>query len=167
MNLYFNCRDGQSCDPTSDSTLSENCRFWPDPKANDMIDSSLMHFHWMESVTHFCDEKTHKKDVPNRQNLYCNYKSVMETIMSSPDAKTVTGPLDYVKGLTKKITKTTEHPALYVLLDHGLFPFDVSERLFQIKTLASLPCLDCINFLCVDTDSGDNPKHEDGACKIL
>ena len=102
------------------------CRFVPDRTGNEEVTSSLMHFHWLDSVTQFCDEKTHVKGVVNKQNILCEGKSVMETIRISPDYKMVTDKQPSVKAPTFSITKPFNHPALYLLYDRAMHTDDVS-----------------------------------------
>ncbi len=51
-----------------------SCRFIPDRVGNTQVTTSLMHFHWMESVVDFCDEHTHNSQADNKQNAFCDQK---------------------------------------------------------------------------------------------
>ena len=98
----------------------------PDRAGNDAATTSLMHFHFLDSVNKFCDETNHVKDVKNKQNILCGGKSVMETIRSSPDYKMVTDKQSFVKTPTFSVTKPFNHPALYLLFDRAMHTDEVS-----------------------------------------
>ncbi|CAG7823697.1 unnamed protein product [Allacma fusca] len=124
--------DGTPCDPTSTSDLDLTCRFYPDKSANVNVTSSLMHFHFMDSVYEFCNATTHKKNVPTKQNVYCDNKSVMETIESSPDFKAIENKNTYVPELQTEVSVSASKPPLYILLDNGLADNNGASVLNQV-----------------------------------
>lgn len=79
-----------------------------------------MHFHWIESVTEFCDEHNHNVYAQNKQNALCDHKSVWQVIRESPDFIAVTSPRNEVPVTKLKIVKHSPTPLLYILLDRGL-----------------------------------------------
>ncbi|ODN03755.1 Calcium-activated chloride channel regulator 1 [Orchesella cincta] len=107
-----------SCE--SDSSLPNTCRFVPETSGQNAT-TSLMHFHWVESVTDFCDENNHDKYAANKQNALCDHKSIWEVIRETPDYLAVTAQRN--QSAPNVVFKTVKHsatPLFYVLLDRGL-----------------------------------------------
>ena len=98
--------------------MGKSCRFDPYVNGNDAT-TSLMNFQWVESIDRLCGENSHDKLVPNRQNLYCNFKSIWEVIRSSPDFNTLSGNSgSTVPEIEYHVAHNRiEKPVLYILLD--------------------------------------------------
>ncbi|ODN06580.1 Calcium-activated chloride channel regulator 4, partial [Orchesella cincta] len=114
--------DGENCGVSDDSLYppSSDCRFIPD-EANQTATSSLMGFHFIESIHDFCDSETHNKRAPTRQNLYCRFLSVWEIIRESLDFKKVkVNATNSIAPINYRILKQTSKPLLYILSD-GVF----------------------------------------------
>lgn len=94
----------------------ENCRFRPSP--TNTATTSLMGFHWLQNVEHFCDSETHNRRAPNKQNQFCNYKSIWEVIRKSPDF-TVHDPLEIVPRPNLSVVRINKYPVLHLILDRG------------------------------------------------
>lgn len=78
-----------------------------------------MHLHWLDSVTEFCDSKTHNYVAPNRQNLFCGHRSVWEVIRESDDYKATKVCTESVALPKFRVMKESRSPEFYVLLDRG------------------------------------------------
>ncbi|XP_021958389.1 calcium-activated chloride channel regulator 1 [Folsomia candida] len=111
--------DQKDCEMAASPNSEMNaCRFIPDSVVNKAT-TSLMHFHFMNSVVDFCDENTHNKMADNKQNAFCNQKSIMQVIRESPDYATASNPPTQVGPVTFKTVKQSANPLLYILLDRG------------------------------------------------
>ncbi|ODN03756.1 Paternally-expressed protein [Orchesella cincta] len=105
------------CDPHTASGPDDDCRFIP--SSSNTANSSLLHFQWMESVTEFCDEKSHNYAAPNRHNLFCGHRSVWEVIKQSADYISTTTCTETVTLPKFTILKENSSPEFYILLDRG------------------------------------------------
>ncbi|CAL8110213.1 unnamed protein product [Orchesella dallaii] len=116
-----------SCE--SEGTLPNNCRFVPEA-SNQNATTSLMHFHWVESVTDFCDEHNHDKYAANKQNALCDHKSIWEVIRETPDYLAVTSQRNEVPNVVFNTVKHSATPLFYILLDRGLVqaPFSIANK---------------------------------------
>ncbi|XP_065576990.1 calcium-activated chloride channel regulator 1-like isoform X3 [Artemia franciscana] len=78
-----------TCDPTS----SDNCHLTPNGD-NSKVTSSLMYMHYLENVSQFCNETTHNRFAPTKQNLLCHGRSTQSVINSNLDFQNLTmGPV--------------------------------------------------------------------------
>lgn len=125
----------------SGEDISNNCRFVPSLTGQNAT-TSLMHFHWIESVTEFCDQHNHNVHAQNKQNALCSHKSVWQVIRESPDYEKVTSPREVsVPRVTFRHLKYSSTPLLYILLDQGL----VQVREWLSKTIVNL--INDLNFI--------------------
>jgi hypothetical protein len=65
-----------------------SCFFRPDPtdaETNPKIHGSIMSFTNLPNVDKFCNEETHNRDAPTRQNVLCSGRSIWEVITRHPD----------------------------------------------------------------------------------
>src|SRR5690348_9568932 len=124
--------------------MSSTCRFKPIARTSEESveplpmppHTSVMNFQWIDSLTDVCNETTHDKFAPNRQNLYCNFKSVWEVIKESPDfSKINSTPNSSVPppAVEFHFTGQSKLPLLYILLDKGIPYFDVRISFFQVQ----------------------------------
>ncbi len=111
------------CSAPDTLNSSSTCRFIPDPSTS--ATTSLMHFHWIDSIVNFCDADNHDKLSSNRQNEFCDHKSVWEVIRGTTDYQLVTNPVVTLPPVTFQIVQQNKKPSLYILLDRG--SIEVSE----------------------------------------
>lgn len=109
--------ESDRCDHTGTKSPDDDCRF--SPSSSNTANSSLLHFHWLDSVTEFCDSKTHNHAAPNRHNLLCGHRSVWEVIRESDDYKFTKSCTDEVPRPKYRALKETRTPEFYILLDRG------------------------------------------------
>jgi len=121
---FILCRDSSDpqselCDTTdTHQPPTSTCRFVPNKFQQ--AKTSLMHYHWIDSISSFCDENTHNKHAPNKQNLYCWFKSVKQVIGESYDAQMLSDSHENLGRPVKfNIKQAIRNPLLYVLLDVG------------------------------------------------
>ncbi|CAL8110215.1 unnamed protein product [Orchesella dallaii] len=107
------------CSPLETLNSSSSCRFVP--SLNQSSTTSLMHFHWVDSIVNFCDESNHDKLAPNPHNSKCDHKSVWEVLRETEDYKAVTSALNSTRPeVAFQVVKHNPKPVLYILLDRGL-----------------------------------------------
>ena len=116
-------RNTTICEPDEDQNalyppLGE-CRFQPDE--SQAASSSLSYFPWLPNIHSFCNESTHNADAPNKQNLYCGYKSVLEVILDSDDRKLVTLPETTLPSMDFQVERENKKPLFYLLVDTSSF----------------------------------------------
>jgi hypothetical protein len=80
-----------------------------------------MGFHWMESVTEYCNDDNHNKVAPTPQNLFCAHQSVGSVIKGSADWSKVTSRVPFPPAMEYNIVKKAPTPSLYILMDNGDF----------------------------------------------
>jgi hypothetical protein len=110
---------GQPCDSLDGEKPIEGCRFRP--SVHNLAKSSLMGFHWMESVTEYCNDDNHNKVAPTPQNLFCAHQSVGSVIKGSADWSKVTNRVPFPPAMEYNIVKKAPRPSLYILMDNGDF----------------------------------------------
>ncbi|XP_065784052.1 calcium-activated chloride channel regulator 4-like [Muntiacus reevesi] len=83
------CVKHRECKTDSKTKLYEkDCQFFPDKDQTEK--TSIMFMQGIDSVTEFCNEKTHNREAPSLQNKMCNYRSTWEVISNSEDFKNTT-----------------------------------------------------------------------------
>ncbi|XP_010634985.1 calcium-activated chloride channel regulator 4-like [Fukomys damarensis] len=87
-NSVYKCQGGscitRRCRIDSTTKLYEkDCQFFPDKVQTEK--ASIMFMQSVDSVSDFCNEKTHNQEAPSLQNLKCNYRSTWEVIRASED----------------------------------------------------------------------------------
>ncbi|ODN06571.1 Calcium-activated chloride channel regulator 4 [Orchesella cincta] len=120
----FQNLNGEICEASEDglSPPPSDCRFVPD-EVNQTATSSLMSFHFINSLTRFCDKDTHNKRAPTRQNLYCRFLSVTEVMEQSMDFKAVKVNHTNIRTpIVYRIVKQVSKPLLYILSDSVFVP---------------------------------------------
>ncbi|RWS30887.1 calcium-activated chloride channel regulator 1-like protein [Leptotrombidium deliense] len=70
-----------------DHTTHNDCMPMIDFNANEDLVTSFMYEPRLESVTRFCNRKTHNSEAPNKQNLLCEGKSVWEVLEKHSDLR--------------------------------------------------------------------------------
>ncbi|DAA31315.1 calcium-activated chloride channel regulator 4 precursor [Bos taurus] len=97
LNRVYMCEGGscvtnRECRIDSKTKLYEkNCQFFPDKDQTEK--TSIMFMQGIDSVTEFCNEKSHNQEAPTLQNKMCNYRSTWEVISNSEDFKNTTAML--------------------------------------------------------------------------
>ncbi|KAG7492191.1 hypothetical protein MATL_G00011840 [Megalops atlanticus] len=80
----FDKNSGRECQINPDTGLpNADCVFRLRETLN--TTASLMYQHFIPEISEFCDDSSHNFEAPNAQNRLCNYRSVWDVIMQSPD----------------------------------------------------------------------------------
>lgn len=92
----------------------------------------MNNFYWIDSIDSFCTPETHNPLLPNRQNEFCNQRSVMEVMENCLDWTQVSEPVVFAEPAFK-IVRPSDKPLVYFLLDTRIMPVNTySKELFQI-----------------------------------
>lgn len=125
----------ETCKADGQNKMSPSCRFNASVNSNTHVTSSLMNFGWVDSINQVCNETTHDKFVPNRQNLYCSFKSIWEVIRSSEDwlkLNFTNQPPTSRPAIDFEIVYEHEFPLLYLLMDKGDSTIQPEDELYEI-----------------------------------
>ncbi|PIK53129.1 putative epithelial chloride channel protein-like [Apostichopus japonicus] len=112
--------DGEACIVPPDGYPGDNCRFYD--TRNSPQTASLMYKQFLDYISEFCDEDEdgngnerliHNAEAPNRQNRYCEMKSVWQVMTEHSDFVTSQGTVNIQP---TKFVRVRQRPARYVIV---------------------------------------------------
>ncbi|KAI9558300.1 hypothetical protein GHT06_015053 [Daphnia sinensis] len=109
---------GGNCVVSATGIISDqgNCRFVP-TATEQTATTSLMSFHWLDTVIGFSEKNKHDRRPPHRQNRLCNSKSSTEVMANSPDFYNITPNPSQATTPTFRLLKNLMLPVVYVAMD--------------------------------------------------
>ncbi|XP_057379893.1 calcium-activated chloride channel regulator 1-like isoform X2 [Daphnia carinata] len=109
---------GGNCVVNANGIISDqgNCRFVP-TATEQTATTSLMSFHWLDTVIKFSEVGKHDRRPPHRQNRLCNSKSSGEVMANSPDFNNVIPNPNQNTAPVFRLLKNLMLPVVYVAMD--------------------------------------------------
>ncbi|KAI9554892.1 hypothetical protein GHT06_020170 [Daphnia sinensis] len=109
---------GGNCVVSTNGIISDqgNCRFVP-TATEQTATTSLMSFHWLNTVIGFSENGKHDRRPPHGQNRLCNSKSSAEVMANSSDFNYVTPNPGQITVPAFRILKNLMLPVVYVAMD--------------------------------------------------
>ncbi|KZS03432.1 putative Calcium-activated chloride channel regulator 1/sw [Daphnia magna] len=126
---------GGNCEVNENGIISDqgNCRFVP-TATEQTATTSLMSFHWLDTVIGFSEKDKHDRRPPHRQNRLCNSKSSAEVMANSPDFNNVPPNPNQVTTPEFQLLKNLMLPVVYVAMDTS-FPANPNNTNQQAQNL--------------------------------
>ncbi|XP_032784296.2 calcium-activated chloride channel regulator 1 [Daphnia magna] len=126
---------GGNCEVNENGIISDqgNCRFVP-TATEQTATTSLMSFHWLDTVIGFSEKDKHDRRPPHRQNRLCNSKSSAEVMANSPDFNNVPPNPGQVTTPEFQLLKNLMLPVVYVAMDTS-FPANPNNTNSQAQNL--------------------------------